>query len=104
MGTADHYYNKKLTIVDKNTIPLIQKKKIELINGEIDHFTEHGIVLKDGMEKEFDVVLLGTGYHHGLDQMFESSLWERVSTTDFGYPDGLMEICKEKKVELPMKR
>lgn len=102
--TADHYYNHKLTIVDRNTIPLIQKREIKVLNAEIDHFTENGAVFGDGVEREYDVVLFGTGYHHGLDRLFEPAVWDRISTAEIGYPDGLIEICQGKGVELPTQR
>ena len=102
--TADHYYNKKLTIVDRRTIPLIKKKKIEVINKSIKQFVRNGVEFDDGTIGEYDVVIFGTGYHHGLDQLFDEDMWDKVSTKEYNYPDGLLDICEETGIELPMNR
>ena len=100
--TADHYYNKKLTIVDRNTIPLIKKKEINIINNKgIKQFTENGdIQFDDGTIKKYDIIIFGTGYRHNLNNLFETELWNKLSTKKFNYPrNELIEILKNKGIK-----
>lgn len=98
---ADHYYNKKLTIVDRNTIPLIQNKEINIINNkQIKQFTENGdIEFDDGTIDKYDVIIFATGYRHNLDNLFDKELWNVLSTKEYNYPNGLMEILEKKGID-----
>jgi hypothetical protein len=48
--------------IDKGAGQLIIDKEIRLQRGELDHFTETGVVYKDGTEEAADVVVFSTGY------------------------------------------
>jgi cation diffusion facilitator CzcD-associated flavoprotein CzcO len=48
--------------IDKGAARLIIDKEIRLQRGEIDHFTETGVVYKDGTEEQADIVVFSTGY------------------------------------------
>ena len=104
--TADHYYNKKLTIVDRNTIPLIKKKQINIKNNkQIKQFTNDGdIEFDDGTISKYDVIIFGTGYRHNLNNLFDDKLWNKLSTNEYNYPDGLIKLCQEKGFKIPLKR
>lgn len=47
---------------DTGCIKLITDGKIKLVHSELDHFTETGVVYKDGTEQVADVVIFATGY------------------------------------------
>lgn len=47
---CDHYY------------PALARDNVELVTTSIDSFTENGIMLADGKEHEFDVVIYSTGF------------------------------------------
>lgn len=47
---CDHYY------------PALARDNVELLTSSIDSFTERGIMLADGKEHEFDVVIYATGF------------------------------------------
>eukprot|EP01083_Nonionella_stella_P067775 179486_1 len=102
--TADHYYYKKLTIVDRGTIPLIKKGWIHVNNKTIKQFVENGVEFEDGSIEEFDVVIFGTGYRHGLDDLFGERMWSELGTKEFNYPDGLVQMYQAKNIEIPMRR
>merc|ERR1712176_365898 len=118
--TADHYYNKKLTVVDRRTIPLIKSGKINVINRNIKQFVRNGVEFEDIPQKvkrkyrvnmmystnmeDFDVIIFATGYHHGLNGLFDEATWNKVSTDGYDYPDGLLDICKKKGIDIPMQR
>ncbi|CAK7223997.1 hypothetical protein SEUCBS140593_005424 [Sporothrix eucalyptigena] len=47
---------------DTGCLQYIANKEVDLIHSEIDHFTDKGVVFKDGTSKEADVVVFATGY------------------------------------------
>lgn len=47
---------------DTGCCKLIADKKIKLLHSEIDHFTENGVVYKDGTSQQADMVVFATGY------------------------------------------
>eukprot|EP01084_Bolivina_argentea_P123769 219317_1 len=102
--TADHYYNKKLTIVDRGTIPFIKKHKIAINNKTIKQFTKNGVQFDDGTYENYDVIIFGTGFRHGLNQLFDENIWNKLNTIEYNYPHGLIQMCKEKNIEIPMHR
>jgi putative flavoprotein involved in K+ transport len=48
--------------IDKGAAQLIIDGEIRLQKGEIDHFTETGVVYTDGTAEEADIVVFSTGY------------------------------------------
>ena len=48
--------------IDKGAAQLIINGEIRLQRGEIDHFTETGVVYKDGTEESANIVVFCTGY------------------------------------------
>jgi len=48
--------------IDIGASELIAKGAIRLVRGQVDHLTEHAVVLTDGTELEADAVVYATGY------------------------------------------
>jgi 4-hydroxyacetophenone monooxygenase len=49
-------------VVDNGFYDMLQRDNVELVTDTIDTFTETGIKTADGKEREFDIVVLGTGF------------------------------------------
>lgn len=61
----------KTPLIDLGTIAAIKAGKIKVV-GDIDHFTETGVALKNEGFKEFDAVILATGYAAKLEELIEN--------------------------------
>jgi putative flavoprotein involved in K+ transport len=48
--------------IDVGAADLIADGRVKLAHGEVDHLTEHAVVLKDGTELAADLVVYATGY------------------------------------------
>ncbi|KRC84390.1 FAD-dependent oxidoreductase [Terrabacter sp. Root85] len=48
--------------IDIGASELVAKGAIRLVRGQVDHLTEHAVVLTDGTELEADAVVYATGY------------------------------------------
>lgn len=49
-------------VVDNGFYSMLRRDNVELVDDKIDQFTETGIKTADGKVREFDVVILGTGF------------------------------------------
>ncbi|OCK73501.1 FAD/NAD(P)-binding domain-containing protein [Lepidopterella palustris CBS 459.81] len=49
-------------VVDNGFYDILRRDNVELVTDTIDTFTETGIKTVDGKEREFDLVVLGTGF------------------------------------------
>ena len=49
-------------VIDNDWYDTVLRDNVELVSGKIDHFTETGIVSPDGMEREFDLIVLAAGF------------------------------------------
>jgi 4-hydroxyacetophenone monooxygenase len=49
-------------VVDNGFYDMLARDNVELVADDIDCFTEKGVRTKDGKEREFDVIILGTGF------------------------------------------
>ncbi|KAJ4371641.1 hypothetical protein N0V83_004861 [Neocucurbitaria cava] len=49
-------------VVDNGFYDMLQRDNVELVTDTIETFTETGIRTADGKEREFDIVVLGTGF------------------------------------------
>ncbi|TPX17876.1 uncharacterized protein E0L32_002977 [Thyridium curvatum] len=49
-------------VVDNGFYDTLRRDNVELVTDEIDGFTQKGIKTKDGKERPFDLVVLGTGF------------------------------------------
>ena len=48
--------------IDVGASDLVADGKIKLVNGVVDHMTEHAVVMEDGTELPADLVVYATGY------------------------------------------
>ncbi|MCU0469966.1 MAG: NAD(P)/FAD-dependent oxidoreductase [Arcicella sp.] len=53
----------KRVLVSDNYYPSIQKPNVELIKGEVQAFTDSGVIDSSGNQYEVDTVILGTGFY-----------------------------------------
>lgn len=72
----------RVPLIDVGTIEMIKQGKIGVVPG-IDRFTASGVVLSDGREREYDLVLLATGYRAALEDLLEGA---GDLVDDRGYP------------------
>jgi len=49
--------------IDVGASELVADGKIKLVNGTVDHLSEHGVVMADGTELPADLVVYATGYN-----------------------------------------
>lgn len=69
---------------------VIKNKKLNIVTGKIQSFTESGILLEGGRTIEFDLCVLATGYDLSL---FKFDIWvdaHKVDTQDINYYKGMM--------------
>lgn len=74
-------------VVDNGFYDMLRLDNVELVTDGIDKFTETGIKTVDGVEREFDVVVLGTGFktsqyffpckYVGRDGATMDNLWKK---------------------------
>jgi putative flavoprotein involved in K+ transport len=48
--------------IDVGAADLVANGDVKLVKGQVDHLTEHAVVLEDGTELEADLVVYATGY------------------------------------------
>ena len=60
--TPDYTLGCKRILISNKWYPTFNRKNVELVTDAISHFTENGIVTKDGKERKLDCVILGTGF------------------------------------------
>ena len=48
--------------IDVGAADLVANGDVRLVSGQVDHLTEHAVVLEDGTELEADLVVYATGY------------------------------------------
>ena len=56
-------------VVDNNFYASLTEPHVELVAGSVEAFTEQGVVASDGVEREFDLVVLAAGFE------VEAFLW-----------------------------
>lgn len=61
----------KTPVIDLGTVKHIKEGKIKIIN-KIDQFYEKGIVLTNGEQKEYDSIILATGYRPQVNDMLKN--------------------------------
>lgn len=61
----------KTPVIDLGTVNQIKKGNIKIV-GKIDRFFEKGIVFENGEKKEFDSVILATGYRAKVEDFLEN--------------------------------
>jgi cation diffusion facilitator CzcD-associated flavoprotein CzcO len=69
--TPDYEYGCKRVLRSDDYYPALQRDNVELVTEGIDRVTENGIETVDGVLREFDVIIFGTGF---ASQAFQGSL------------------------------
>ena len=67
--------------IDVGAADLVADGKVKLVKGQVEEFTESGVVLDDGTELEADLVVLATGYRSmntGVADIIGPEMAERV--------------------------
>jgi putative flavoprotein involved in K+ transport len=49
--------------IDVGAADLVADGDVKLVRGQVDHLTEHGVVLADGTELPADLIVYATGYN-----------------------------------------
>ncbi len=62
----------KTAIIDLGTVDLIKKGEV-LIKPGIQKFTPNGVTFENGEEKDFDAVILATGYRSNVDEFLDNT-------------------------------
>lgn len=60
--TPDYTIGCKRVLVSNTWFPMFNRPNVELVTEGIREVTEHGIVTEDGVEREVDCIVLGTGF------------------------------------------
>jgi len=63
-STPDYQIGCKRVLFTNNWYPTLARPNVELIAGGVPRITPHGVVGSDGIEREADVIIWGTGFHH----------------------------------------
>lgn len=74
----------KTPVIDLGTVAQIKAGTIKVL-PDIDHFSSRSLLFKDGREKEFDAVILATGYRAQLEDFIPGI---RDWLDEFGLPKG----------------
>jgi cation diffusion facilitator CzcD-associated flavoprotein CzcO len=97
----------KRTLVSNDYYPALLQPNVELVTDSIAAVTPRGIVTSDGVEREVDTIVLGTGFHvtdmpvaewvHGrsgrtLNDVWEGSPQAYLGTTVAGFPNLFMLV------------
>ncbi len=59
----DYTFGCKRVLFSSAYLPALQRPNVELVTDGITHITPTGIVTDDGVEREFDCLIWGTGFH-----------------------------------------
>ena len=84
--TPDYAPMARRLVVDNGWFDTLLRNNVELITEGIDHFSQTGIVAKDGVERDYDLVVLGAGFkvsqylwpvdYIGRDDATLADLWD----------------------------
>jgi cation diffusion facilitator CzcD-associated flavoprotein CzcO len=97
----------KRTLISNEYYPAIQQPNVELVTDSIAAVTPRGIVTADGVEREVDTIILGTGFHvsdmpvaqwvrgrdgRSMDEIWRGSPQAYLGTTIAGFPNLFMLV------------
>jgi cation diffusion facilitator CzcD-associated flavoprotein CzcO len=103
--TPDYTIGCKRILPSNKWYPALAEPNVELVTKGVEEVREHSIVDADGVEREIDVLIFGTGFHvtdmpvtqilRGRDGRLLSEHWEKSSraykgTTAPGFPNMFM--------------
>jgi len=61
--TPDYAIGCKRMLISNNYYPALDRPNVDLVTDGIARITPHGIVTKDGTEREVDAIVVATGFH-----------------------------------------
>jgi cation diffusion facilitator CzcD-associated flavoprotein CzcO len=92
----------KRILISDTYYPALVKPNVELVTDAIEAITPRGILTSDGVERELDTIILGTGFHatdfpmaewiygrdgHSLAQQWSGSAQAYLGTAVAGFPN-----------------
>jgi cation diffusion facilitator CzcD-associated flavoprotein CzcO len=101
-ATPDYAMGCKRVLISNDWYPTLARPDVELLNGRVERITKSGVVGADGVEREADVIIYGTGFqtHNfvapmevtGLDGRSLDDVWSErpeafLGTTITGFPN-----------------
>ena len=101
-ATPDYEIGCKRILFTSDWYPTLLRENVELLTGRVERITESGVVGADGVEREADAIIYGTGFQshnfvapmeiHGLDGRELNSAWREtpdayLGTTVAGFPN-----------------
>jgi cation diffusion facilitator CzcD-associated flavoprotein CzcO len=101
-ATPDYELGCKRVLITSDWYPTLERPNVELLNGRVERITPHGVVGSDGVEREADAIIFGTGFHasnfvtpmkvSGLDGRVLNDVWADrpeayLGTTVSGFPN-----------------
>jgi cation diffusion facilitator CzcD-associated flavoprotein CzcO len=100
--TPDYTIGCKRILPSNKWYPALSKPNVELVTGAVEEVREHSVVGSDGVEREIDVLIFGTGFEvtempvarmvrgrdgKRLSDQFEQSAQAHYGTAVPGYPN-----------------
>ena len=101
-ATPDYDMGCKRILFTSDWYPTLTRPNVELVAGRVERVTPGGVVGPDGVEREADTIIWGTGFHshnfvapmdvHGLDGRELNAVWREtpeayLGTTVSGFPN-----------------
>ena len=101
-ATPDYALGCKRVLFTAEWYPTLTRPNVELLDGPVERITPTGVVGPDGVEREADTIIWGTGFHshnfvapmqvHGLDGRELNEFWGQrpeayLGTTISGFPN-----------------
>jgi cation diffusion facilitator CzcD-associated flavoprotein CzcO len=101
-ATPDTEMGCKRVLISNEWYPALMREDVELLSGGVERITPGGVVGPDGVEREADTIIFGTGFHttdfitpmavHGLDGQELNEVWGGraeafLGTTVSGFPN-----------------
>jgi cation diffusion facilitator CzcD-associated flavoprotein CzcO len=100
--TPDYTLGCKRVVVSSDYLPALARDNVEVVTAPIDHVCPQGIVTADGVAREVDTIIFGTGFHvtdmpvadrvRGRDGRSLAEVWQGspsafLGTTVAGFPN-----------------
>jgi indole-3-pyruvate monooxygenase len=59
--------------VDRGTVKHIKQGNIQVISSDIQQVTKTGVIFSNGESKDYDAIILGTGFRPGINKILRQS-------------------------------
>ena len=101
-ATPDYEIGCKRILFTSDWYPTLTRANVELVGGTVERVTANGVIGADGIEREADTIIFGTGFHshnfvapmavRGLDGLGLNEFWAQrpeafLGTTITGFPN-----------------